>query len=154
MASDLLFPMTLMWLAEPPGSLTTRLLQAALHLRSFLWLRVGSACASRVGPGRPCPSSISRANRQLPWVTDWTVRCDETQPSSHFPLLSRSAHPTLCHPVDCSLLASPIHGDSSGKCTGVSGHPPPGDLLHNPGIERTSPTLQADPLPSESPLPW
>ena len=41
--------------------------------------------------------------------------------------------PTLCDPVDCSL-----------PC------PPPGDLP-KPGIEPTSPTLQADSLPSEPP---
>ena len=26
---------------------------------------------------------------------------------------------TLCHPVDCSPLGSPVHGDSLGKNTGV-----------------------------------
>ena len=142
MESDLLFP-TLMWLvickplAEPPGSPDDPPPPGALHLLSFLWLRVGSACASRVRPGRPCPSSISLANRQQPWVTDWTMRCDETQPSSRFALLSRSAHPTLCDPVDCSPPASPVRGDSSGKCTGAVAMPSsrgsssrPGDRTH------------------------
>ena len=41
--------------------------------------------------------------------------------------------PTLCDPVDCSLPASSVHGDSPGKNTGV-GFPPPGDLP-NTGIK-------------------
>ena len=57
---------------------------------------------------------------------------------------------TLCNPMDCSLLGSPVHGDSPGRNTEVLPCPPPGDLP-NPGIETRSPTLQADSLPSESP---
>ena len=30
--------------------------------------------------------------------------------------------PTLCEPVDCSLLGSSVHGDSPGKNTGVHCH--------------------------------
>ena len=30
--------------------------------------------------------------------------------------------PTLCDPIDCSLLGSPVHGDSPGKNTGVVCH--------------------------------
>ena len=30
--------------------------------------------------------------------------------------------PTLCNPMDCSLPGSSVHGDSSGKNTGVSCH--------------------------------
>ena len=30
--------------------------------------------------------------------------------------------PTLCNPTDCSLPGSSVHGDSSGKNTGVSCH--------------------------------
>ena len=33
--------------------------------------------------------------------------------------------PTLCDPMDCSLLGSSVHGDSLGKNTGVGCH----DLL-------------------------
>ena len=40
--------------------------------------------------------------------------------------------PTLCDPMDCSLPASSIHGDSPSKNTG--GSSPPGELS-NPGIE-------------------
>ena len=29
---------------------------------------------------------------------------------------------TLCHPLDCSLPGSPVHGDSSDKNTGVDFH--------------------------------
>ena len=46
--------------------------------------------------------------------------------------------PTLCDPMDCSLLGSSVHGDSLGKNTGVGCH----DLLQgifptqglNPGL--------------------
>ena len=44
---------------------------------------------------------------------------------------------TLWDPMNCSPPCSSIHGDSPGKNTGV------GDLP-NPGIEPTSPALQAD----------
>ena len=30
--------------------------------------------------------------------------------------------PTLCEPVDCSLLGSSVYGDSPGKTTGVGCH--------------------------------
>ena len=30
--------------------------------------------------------------------------------------------PTLCHPMDCSLPGSSVHGDSPGKNTGVDSH--------------------------------
>ena len=30
--------------------------------------------------------------------------------------------PTLCDPMDCSLPGSSVHGDSSGKNTGVGFH--------------------------------
>ena len=45
---------------------------------------------------------------------------------------------TLCDPMDCSLPASFVHGDSLGKNTGV-GHRAlfPGDLP-DPGVEPTS----------------
>ena len=48
--------------------------------------------------------------------------------------------PTLCHPMDCSLPGSSVHGDSPGKNTGVDCHfllkgifPPQGS---NPGLPR------------------
>ena len=44
---------------------------------------------------------------------------------------------TLCDLMNCGLPCSSIHGDFPGKNTGV------GDLP-NPGIEPTSPALQAD----------
>ena len=30
---------------------------------------------------------------------------------------------TLCHPMDCNLPGSSVHGDSPGKNTGVGCHP-------------------------------
>ena len=53
-------------------------------------------------------------------------------------------------PMDCSSPGSSVHGDSSGRNTGVGCHA----LLQGsfqPGIEPRSPTLQADSLPSEPP---
>ena len=54
-------------------------------------------------------------------------------------------------PWTCSLPGSSAHGISPGKNTGVGlPFPSPGDLP-NPGIERRSPSLQADSLPSKPP---
>ena len=54
----------------------------------------------------------------------------------------------LWDPMDCSLPASSVHGDSPGKNWSGLPYPPLGDLL-NPGIESRSPMLQGDSLPSE-----
>ena len=51
----------------------------------------------------------------------------------------------------CSWPGSSVHGDSSGKNTGVGCHALLPEDLPNPGIEPRSPTLQADSLPSEPP---
>ena len=58
--------------------------------------------------------------------------------------------PTLCDPIDCSSQA-PLSMELSRKeyWSGLP-FPPPGDVS-NPGIEPSSPVLQADSLPSE---PW
>ena len=46
--------------------------------------------------------------------------------------------PTLCNPIDCSLLGSSVHGNSGSKNTGVGlSYPSPRDLF-NPGIELES----------------
>ena len=55
----------------------------------------------------------------------------------HVLCLVAQSCPTLCDLMKCSPPGSAIHGDSPGKNTGV------GDLP-NPGIEPTSPALQAD----------
>ena len=55
----------------------------------------------------------------------------------------------------CSLPGSSVHGDSSGKNTGVSCHALLQGNLPNPGIELRSPALQANNLPDEVPgKPW
>ena len=54
--------------------------------------------------------------------------------------------PTLCNPMDCSLL-----GSSTDKNTGVGCHALLQGNLPNPGTEPGSPPLQADSLPSETP---
>ena len=47
----------------------------------------------------------------------------------------------MCNPMDCNLSGSSVHGDSSGKNTGVGVPcPPPGDLP-NPGMQLASPEL-------------
>ena len=44
---------------------------------------------------------------------------------------SLQLRPTLCDPMDCSPLASSVHGDSPGKNTGVGCH----DLLQGVFLE-------------------
>ena len=58
--------------------------------------------------------------------------------------------PTLCDPMDCSLLAPLSMGFSRQEYWSGLPFPFPGDLPH-PGIKPESPTLQADSLPSEQP---
>ena len=56
--------------------------------------------------------------------------------------------PTLCNPMDCSLLSSPVMGFSGqGYWSGLP-FPYPEDLP-NPRIKSRSPILQANTLPSE-----
>ena len=54
----------------------------------------------------------------------------------------------LCHPTDCSLPGSSVHGFSRQEYWSGLPFPSPEDLP-NPGIEPGSPVLQADSLPSE-----
>ena len=58
--------------------------------------------------------------------------------------------PTLCNPMDCSLLGSSVWDFSRQEYWSGLPFPPPGDLP-NLGIKPRSPTLQADALPSEPP---
>ena len=55
---------------------------------------------------------------------------------------------TLCDPMDCNLSGSSVHGILQARILSGWPFPSPGDLP-NPGIEPSSPTLQADSLPSE-----
>ena len=50
--------------------------------------------------------------------------------------------PTLCDPMDCSLLGSSVHGILQARILEWVGMTPPGDLP-NPGIEPASHALQA-----------
>ena len=60
--------------------------------------------------------------------------------------------PTLCDPMDCSLLDSSVHGDSPEKNTGVGCHPSSrGSSQPRGGTQ--SPALQLDSLPAEPPDP-
>ena len=54
--------------------------------------------------------------------------------------------PTLCDPVDCSLLGSSVHGVLQARILEWVAMSPPGDLP-DPGIELISPALQANSLP-------
>ena len=56
---------------------------------------------------------------------------------------------TLCNPVDPLKLLCPWN--FPGKNTGVGNHFLCQEDLPDPGIESTSPALQADSLPSEPP---
>ena len=62
--------------------------------------------------------------------------------------------PTLCDPMNYSPSGSSVHRILQAEHWSGLPCPPPGDLP-DPGIEPRSPTLQADPLPSEPPgKPW
>ena len=63
-------------------------------------------------------------------------------------LLSQSC-PTLCNPMECSLLGLSIHGILWQEYW--RGLPCPSGNLPDPGIEPRSPALQTDSLPSELP---
>ena len=71
----------------------------------------------------------------------------ESRPSSAtYPLcdlvlcLVTQSCPTLCNPMDCSSPGSSVHGDSSGKNTGVGCHfLLQGIFLTHPGIDSGSP---------------
>ena len=58
--------------------------------------------------------------------------------------------PTLHDPMDWSLTGSSAHGIHQARILEPVALPSPGGLP-GPGIERWSPSLQADSLPSESP---
>ena len=58
--------------------------------------------------------------------------------------------PTLCDPIDCSLLGSSVHGIFQAIVLEWMDISFSRDLP-NPGLEPKSPTLQVDSLPSEPP---
>ena len=64
-------------------------------------------------------------------------------------LLSLVTQSCLSDPMDCSPPGSSIHGDSSGKNTGVGCHALLQGIFPTHGIKPRSPSLQADSLPSE-----
>ena len=51
--------------------------------------------------------------------------------------------PTLCDPMDCSLLGSSVHGILQARILEWVAFPSAGDLP-DPGIKPGSPALQAD----------
>ena len=57
---------------------------------------------------------------------------------------------TLCHPMDCNLPGSSVHGILQARILEWVAYPPPTDLP-DPGIEPLSPVsaLQANSLPTE-----
>ena len=70
-------------------------------------------------------------------------------PWCSFMCLVDQSCPTLCDPMDCSLPASSVHGNSSGKNTGEVCHALLQGIFSTQEIEPRSPTLQVDSLPSE-----
>ena len=60
----------------------------------------------------------------LAWRIPWTEEPGKLVCACMHARLLQSC-PTLCDPMDCSLLGSSVHGDSPGKNTGVGCH----DLL-------------------------
>ena len=68
-----------------------------------------------------CSSSLPR--RTTCQAGHREVPAKEMQTRGHSSLcLVAQSHPTLCNAMDCSLLDSSVHGDSSGKKTGVGCH--------------------------------
>ena len=61
--------------------------------------------------------------------------------------LVAQSYPTLCDPVDCSLLGSSVHGILQARILEWVAFPPSGDLHHQP----RSLELQAGALVSEPP---
>ena len=59
--------------------------------------------------------------------------------------------PIVCDPMDCSPPGFSVHGDSSGKNTGVVCHSLPQGILLNPGVEAGSPAFQGCHLKSGLP---
>ena len=59
--------------------------------------------------------------------------------------------PTLCDPMDSSLLGSSVHGISQQEYWSGLPFPSPGHLP-NPGIKLRFPSLQADSYQSELPV--
>ena len=74
-----------------------------------------------------------------------------TDNNTHMHAKSLQSCPTLCDPMDCSLLSSSVHGEFSWQ-EYWSGLPFlfPGNLP-DPGIKTESPALQVGSLPSEPP---
>ena len=58
--------------------------------------------------------------------------------------------PTLCNPMDCSLLGSSVYGFSRQEYWSRLPYPPPGDLP-NPGIKPTSPAFAGGSFTAEPP---
>ena len=65
-------------------------------------------------------------------------------------VLVAQLYPTLCNLMDCSPLGSSVHGILQSRILEWVAIPFP-EALPDLGIELTSPTLQADSLPSEKP---
>ena len=80
-------------------------------------------CATVVASGQCL--SLSRRMLQTSWRrVGWVyfiLPVRRTSRSSLLWLVTQSCL-TLCHPMDCSLSGSSVHGDSPGKNTGVGCH--------------------------------
>ena len=97
--------------------------------------------------GSPCPGTTA-ASEVCPTVP--VVR--GSSPSLVVRVLVTQSCPTLCDPMDCSLLGSSgVPWNSPGKDTRLGCHSLLQRNLPDPGIKPGSPTLQADSLPSEPP---
>ena len=110
------FPLPL-WMQLLPSNMVACLIG---HLYSVLSLRWA-----------PCPWVIdTKSPLSNPWIffkySCFTMLClcSTAKWISYIGMLAQSLQscPTLCNPMDCSLQGSSVHGDSSGKNTGVGGH--------------------------------
>ena len=76
----------------------------------------------------------------------FTLRNNSLRSLYHCCCLVTKSCPTLCDPMDYSLTGSSVHGISLKEYWSGLPFPSPGDFP-NPGIEPTSPALQADSKP-------
>ena len=80
----------------------------------------------------------------------WATQISLSQGCVSVCVLIAPSPPTLCHPMDCSLPGSSVHGILQARILEWVAIPFSGDLP-NLGIEPRSPALQADSFLSEPP---
>ena len=83
-------------------------------------------------------------------ASSWKESHDKPTEKKKVQVLVDQSYPTLCDPMDSSLPSSSDQGILQARVLEWVAFPSPGDLP-DPGIEPTSPVLQADSLLSDPP---